>query len=64
MDEDDNKHEGFEVLQLNNSLYYKSCKTNAVLNEDAEYVGIFDGKKIQPILPIPNDVKEELKLIE
>lgn len=44
--------------------FYRLTKTNAVINTDFEYVGVFDGKKIDRKAEMPASVKKYLEQFE
>ena len=57
-DDDDEKAEEWEFA---GEQFYKLGKSNAVIDSDFEYVGIYDGKKIDRKAPMPDSVKKYLE---
>ena len=57
-DDDDEKAEEWEFA---GEQFYKLTKSNAVIDTDFEYVGIYDGKKIDRKAEMPASVKKYLE---
>ena len=53
-----------EEWEYKGEKYYKLTKSNYVINEDFEYEGLFDGKKIDRKVPMPDSVKKYLETLE
>jgi hypothetical protein len=59
--EDDDGDEKAEEWEFAGEQFYKLAKSNAVIDTDFEYVGVYDGKKIDRKAEMPASVKKYLE---
>jgi FtsZ-binding cell division protein ZapB len=57
---DDGGEEKADEWEFAGEQFYKLNKSNAVIDKDFEYVGMFDGKRIDRKAPMPDIVKKYL----
>ena len=58
---EDDDNEKAEEWEFAGEQFYKLGKSNAVIDTDFEYVGVYDGKKIDRKAPMPDSVKKYLE---